>query len=44
MHPLMQSGKENYLPEKYHRKSTLTRTVTATGDNEFPFDLVSREN
>jgi hypothetical protein len=41
MHPLMQGGKENYLPQKYHRDSTLTVEVQETGENTFAFDLVS---
>jgi hypothetical protein len=39
MHAQMKDGKENYLPEKYHRTSELTATVKDTGNNEFTFDL-----
>lgn len=42
MHPLMKDGKENYLPEKYHRESELSAEVQAKGPNEFNFDLFSK--
>jgi len=42
MHPLMQGGKENYLPEKYNYKSTLAAEVAASGPNEFNFELSSK--
>lgn len=41
MRPLMKDGQENYLPEKYHRDSTLKADVKDTGDNAFTFDLNS---
>jgi hypothetical protein len=42
MHPLMKDGKENYLPARYHRDSTLTAEVKQTGKNVFTFDLESQ--
>ena len=42
LHELMKDGKENYLPEKYHRQSTLTANVQQAGLNEFHFDLASQ--
>src|SRR5581483_5970329 len=41
LRPLMAQGKENYLPRKYHRDSTLQAEVKASGDNEFNFELAS---
>jgi hypothetical protein len=38
---LMKDGKENYLPAKYHRDSTLAASVKQSGDNTFKFQLVS---
>ena len=43
MYPLMEGGKENYLLEKYHRESILTANVKDSGENEFTFELVSKE-
>lgn len=40
---LMKDGKENYLPARYHSKSTLEETVKPDGPNEFTFDLTSNE-
>lgn len=42
MHALMQGGKENYLPERYHLKSELTAEVTKNGPNEFSFAVTSK--
>jgi hypothetical protein len=42
LRPLMQGGKENYLPARYHRDSILTETVRDRGDNEFQFALTSK--
>lgn len=33
--------KENYIPEKFNAKTTLTETITAQGPNRFTFDLKS---
>lgn len=41
MHALMKDGKENYLPQRYHRDSTLTADVTRGGPNSFNFELES---
>jgi hypothetical protein len=41
LRPLMEGGKENYLPARYHRDSTRMETVRETGDNEFQFTLTS---
>ena len=41
MRSLMEGGKENYLPKRYHSDSTLTETVRETGDNDFQFTLTS---
>jgi hypothetical protein len=40
--PLMEGGKENYLPARYHSSSTLTQTVEAAGENSFEFRLTSK--
>ena len=42
MHSMMQDGKENYLPEKYHKQSTLTVDIQQRGKNEFSFELSSQ--
>jgi len=42
MHALMEGGKENYLPDRYHTKSTLTAEILADGPNEFNFELSSK--
>ena len=42
MHALIEPGRENYLPDRYHRDSDLTANVTAAGENDFTFTLVSR--
>lgn len=42
LRPLMEGGKENYLPARYHRDSTLTETVRDQGDSEFQFTLTSK--
>jgi hypothetical protein len=42
LRPLMEGGKENYLPARYHRDSTLTETVHEQGGNEFQFTLTSK--
>ena len=34
-----QPARENYLPERYSTKSTLTAEVTQAGPNEFDFNL-----
>jgi hypothetical protein len=41
LRPLMEGGKENYLPSRYHSNSRLTETVRETGDNDFNFPLTS---
>jgi hypothetical protein len=41
LHELMKSGKENYLPQRYHRQSTLTAQVKESGDNTYKFELTS---
>lgn len=41
MHALMKDGKENYLPERYHRNSELTAEVLESGPNQFSFALTS---
>ena len=41
MRLLMEGGKENYLPARYHSNSTLTETVHEAGDSEFQFTLTS---
>lgn len=43
MRPLIEAGKENYLPSRYHSNSTLTETVRETGDNAFQFTLTSEK-
>ena len=35
---------EDYLPECYNNETTLTREVTADGENQFEFKLHSNEN
>ncbi len=40
--PLMEGGKENYMPDKYHKNSTLSADVQASGPNEFKFELLSK--
>jgi hypothetical protein len=40
--PLMEGGKENYLPDRYHTKSTLTAEIRPDGPNEFNFELTSK--
>ncbi|MBA4066878.1 MAG: hypothetical protein C0501_24860 [Isosphaera sp.] len=42
LHGLMAGGKENYLPDRYHTKSTLTAEVRPDGPNEFRFDILSK--
>ena len=42
MQPLLEPGRENYLPERYHRESTLTAKVKVSGGNEITFELVSK--
>jgi hypothetical protein len=39
LHALMADGKENYLPDRYHRQSTLSAEVRDPGPNEFTFEL-----
>ncbi|MBA2117592.1 hypothetical protein [Bremerella alba] len=33
---------EMYIPSKYNRKTELSALVTPDGENEFPFDLISK--
>ena len=42
MHALMKPGKENYLPEIYQAKSTLSRDIQKVGPNTFNFELSSQ--
>ena len=42
MYPLMEGGKENYVPEKYNVQSDLSAEVKAKGSNEFNFELYSK--
>lgn len=42
MHALMVGGKENYLPDRYHSKTTLSAEILADGPNEFNFELASK--
>ncbi|MCE9567832.1 MAG: hypothetical protein K8U57_38020 [Planctomycetes bacterium] len=42
MHGLMEGGKENYLPDRYHSKTTLSAEILASGPNEFNFELSSK--
>jgi hypothetical protein len=42
LRPLMAQGKENYLPERYHRNSILKAEVKTSGDNEFHYELLSK--
>jgi len=42
MHGMMEGGKENYLPDRYHSNSTLTAEVSPDGPNEFNFELTSK--
>lgn len=42
MYPLMEGGKENFLPEKYNAQSELSADVKAKGSNEFNFELYSK--
>jgi hypothetical protein len=42
MHALMEGGKENYLPEKYHRKSELKATIPQDGVSDLKFELSSK--
>jgi len=42
MHGMMEGGKENYLPDRYHSNSTLTAEVSPNGPNEFNFELTSK--
>ncbi len=37
-----EGSKPNYLPDKYHSNSTLTAEVTASGANEFNFEVTSQ--
>jgi hypothetical protein len=38
--PVMQSPvREPFIPERYNARTTLTRDITAGGDNHFVFDL-----
>lgn len=34
------AAQEMYIPEEYNARSTLTADVSATGDNQFSFELV----
>jgi hypothetical protein len=43
MRAMMKDGKENYLPPRYHSESTLDAEVVERGENDFPFELTSRE-
>lgn len=42
--PVMgQARKEQYIPEKYNRSTTLAEEVTPDGDNHFTFELTDQE-
>jgi hypothetical protein len=42
MYPLMEGGKENYLPARYHKDTILKATVAEKGDNTYTFDLTTK--
>ncbi|MFO0876120.1 MAG: hypothetical protein U0840_02005 [Gemmataceae bacterium] len=37
-----QGSKENYLPDRYNSNTTLSAEVTASGPNEFNFEVTSK--
>lgn len=42
MYPDKEPSPENYLPAKYNTESTLTADVSASGANDFKFEVKSR--